>query len=231
MRLIQKVERQTLDRVIKRVFILPLLIIAAFGALVAKAVTGQREASGEVMVELCQKEGGVWKVIDRMKAAATFRASVAELASGKEARTDFTWTGTSEKGRKLSVRWSGPAKFKFDPARGLLEVNVTFDTSIDGRKINIPAKLTTESLSSPVGQLSGKSASLSNGVLTAGLVGVAFIRERDLVDKLGVVGQGKLVDKLAEQAVEKRGGGRGPGGIGVNELAVVIKSSGKAVAK
>lgn len=98
MRMIHGAGGRMIKRVTEYAVILPLVIIEVFGALVARAGTEQREVSGEVSIELCQKEGGSRKVIDRAKATATFRASVAEIAGSKEARTDFTWNGTSEKG-------------------------------------------------------------------------------------------------------------------------------------
>jgi len=72
---------------------------------------------------------------------------------------------------------------KFDPARGLLEVNVTLDTTIDGKKVGFPAKLTTESVSSPIGQLSGQRAALSGGTLTAGLAGFSAIKAKGLIEE------------------------------------------------
>jgi hypothetical protein len=227
-----QINRQLINRATKRAFILSLVLMAVFGALIAKALTDKREASGEVTIELCRKDGsGGWKVIDRAKTTTSFTASVIELASGKEARTDFTWNGTSEKGRKLTVRWGGPAKFKFDPTRGLLEVNVTFDTTIDGKKISFPAKLTTESVSSPTGQLSGQRAVLSNGTLTAGLVGFSTIKAKGLIEEAKAAN--KVVVNHEEQ---KKGGIRTPGTVGgsaglVEELVVVIKGKGKAVAR
>ncbi len=207
-----------------------LVVFAGFGAIIAKAVAGQREASGEVLIELCRQEGGAWKVIDRAKATATFNASVAELAGGKEARTDFTWNGISEKGRKLSVRWGAPAKFKFDPARGLLEANVTLDATVEGRKVSLPTKLTTDSFSSPIGQLSGKRATLSNGTLTAGLVGVANIKANDIIAIL--IGKKPAeTPKAAGGKDDSRNSRLASGAAGSNEeLVVVIKAGGRVTA-
>ncbi len=106
---------------------------------------------------------------------------------------------------------------------------MTFDASIDGKKISIPTKLTTESFSSPIGQLSGKRATLSNSALTAGLVGLARLKADDIIAIL----IGKRPAEVGKGDGKKEGGPN-PGGamskVMFEDLVIVVKAEGRATA-
>lgn len=212
-----------------------LITFAAFGWLMAEAGK-QRDASGTITLELCKKgANGQWEVIDRVKSPVNFTASVMDLTAGKEITSNFSWRGTSEKGLRAEGRMLRAGKVKIDVVRGLLELDLPMEATVNGKKIPLNVKLTSESISSPTGQISGKKASLSNGTLTAGIVGFSVIKQRDLVDELAKVGDnnGSLVARKAEQKKEGiRTSGVVAGSAGLaEELIVVMRGDGTVRAK
>lgn len=218
----------------RKLMAVALLSIAAFGWLAAEAGK-QRDASGTITLELCRKgANGQWEVIDRVKSPVNFTASVMEVASGKDITSNFSWRGTSEKGLRAEGRMLRAGKVKLDPLRGLLELDLPMEATVNGKKIPLNVKLTSESISSPTGQISGKKASLNNGTLTAGIVGFSVIKQRDLVDELAKVGDnnGSLVARKAEQKKEIRTSGTVGGSAGLSEeLIVVMRGDGTVRAK
>ena len=212
-----------------------LITFVAFGWLMAEAGK-QRDASGTITLELCKKgANGQWEVIDRVKSPVNFTASVMDLAAGKEITSNFSWRGTSEKGLRAEGRMLRAGKVKIDVTRGLLELDLPMEATVNGKKIPLNVKLTSESISSPTGQISGKKASMSNGALTAGIVGFSVIKQRDLVDELAKVGDnnGSLVARKAEQ---KKEGIRTSGVVGgsaglAEELIVVMRGDGTVRAR
>jgi hypothetical protein len=209
--------------------------LSAFGWLAAEAGK-QRDANGTITLELCKKgANGQWEVIDRIKSPVNFTASVMDLAAGKEITSNFNWRGTSEKGLRAEGRMMRAGKVKLDMTRGMLELDLPMEATVNGKKIPLNVKLTTESISSPTGQISGKKASLSNGTLTGGIVGFSVIKQRDLVDELAKVGDnnGSLVARKAEQKKEGiRTSGVVGGSAGLSEeLIVVMRGDGTVRAK
>lgn len=213
--------------------------LSAFGWLAAEAGK-QRDANGTITLELCKKgANGQWEVIDRIKSPVNFTASVMDLAAGKEITSNFNWRGTSEKGLRAEGRMMRAGKVKLDMTRGMLELDLPMEATVNGKKIPLNVKLTTESVSSPTGQISGKKASLSNGTLTGGIVGFSVIKQRDLVDELAKVGDnnGSLVARKAEQKAEQKKEGirtsavvGGSAGLS-EELIVVMRGDGTVRAK
>jgi len=208
-----------------------LIALATFGWLAAEAGK-QRDASGTITLELCKKgENGQWQVIDRVKSPVNFTASVMDLAAGKEINSNFSWRGTSEKGLRAEGRMLRAGKVKLDVMRGLLELDLPMEATVNGKKIPLNVKLTTESVSSPTGQLSGKKASLNNGTLTGGIVGFSVIKQRDLVDELAKVG-----DNSGRKVEQKKEGIRASGVVGGSggfseELIVVMRGDGTVRAR
>ncbi|MEK7829446.1 MAG: hypothetical protein AAB401_00085, partial [Acidobacteriota bacterium] len=85
------------------------------------------------------------------------------------------------------------------------------------------------------GQISGKKASLTNGTLTAGIVGFSVIKQRDLIDELAKVGDnnGSLIARKTEQkkeGIRTSGVVGGSGGLS-EELIVVMRGDGTVRAK
>src|SRR5581483_4443027 len=141
--------KSTIRRHLRLTLATALAALVGFTVLVADTVTKQREATTEVILEL------------RAKGPANFTASIAEIASGKELTTGHNWTARSEKGRTINVRLAGPAKVRLDVTSGLLQLDAPFDVTVDGKKFRLNQKLSTESASAPVGQISGKKAQVN----------------------------------------------------------------------
>lgn len=217
-----------------RLVTVALMTLAAFGWLAAEAGK-QRDASGTITLELCKKgENGQWQVIDRIKSPVNFTASVMDLAAGKEITSNFSWRGTSEKGLRAEGRMLRAGKVKLDVTRGMLELDLPMEATVNGKKIPLNVKLTTESVSSPTGQLSGKKASLNNGTMTGGIVGFSVIKQRDLVDELAKVGDnsGSMLARKVEQKKEIRTSGVVGGSAGLSEeLIVVMRGDGTVRAR
>ncbi|HZS07051.1 MAG TPA: hypothetical protein VFD58_19600 [Blastocatellia bacterium] len=228
--------KSTIRRHLRLTLATALAALVGFTVLVADTVTKQREATTEVILELHQKgPGGAWRVIDRAKGPANFTASIAEIASGKELTTGHNWTARSEKGRTINVRLAGPAKVRLDVTSGLLQLDAPFDVTVDGKKFRLNQKLSTESASAPVGQISGKKAqvNVSERSLTAEVAGFSSIRQPDMVERLLHVSEAK---KASAETSGKKPDIRSPftatssAGI-ADELIIVVKGSGKVVAK
>ncbi len=216
----------------RKLMAVALVSVAAFGWLMAEAAK-QRDANGTITLELCRKgANGQWEVIDRVKSPVNFTASVMDLAAGKEINSNFSWRGTSEKGLRAEGRMLRAGKVKLDAMRGLLELDLPMEATVNGKKIPLNVKLTTESLSSPTGQLSGKRAELNGKTLTAGIVGFSTIKQRDLVDELAKVGDNSKAGKFEQkkEAIRVSGVVGGSGGI-ADELIVVMRGDGKVTAR
>ncbi len=220
----------------RKLLAVALITVAAFGWLMAQAGK-QRDASGTITLELCKKgASGQWEVIDRVKSPVNFTASVMELAAGKEITSNFSWRGTSEKGMRAEGRMLRAGKVKLDVTRGLLELDLPMEATVNGKKIPLNVKLTSESISSPTGLISGKKASLNNGTLTAGIVGFSVIKQRDLVDELAKVGDNNGTRKVEQKAEQKKEGVRTSGVVGGSgglseELIFVMRGDGTVRAK
>jgi len=231
--LINFIQSQSVPR---RVFGLLLALTLAFGIIVADSVSKQRDASGIITLELCRKgANGQWEVIDRVKSPVNFTASVADLAAGKEINSNFSWRGTSEKGLRAEGRMLRAGKVRLDVLRGLLELDLPMEATVNGKKIPLNVKLTTESVSSPTGQLRGKRAELNGNTLTGGIVGFSTIKQRDLVDELAKVGDNNksaFGQKLEQKKDSIRTSGvvGGSGGLS-EELIVVLRGDGKVTAR
>jgi hypothetical protein len=146
----------------------------AFGALLVNTVTEKRQAVGEVTLELCQGDGhGNWKVIDRVRAPLNFEISLADASSRKEVNINHVWNGRSEQGCQGSVSWERATDLHWDEKSGKLELITPYVLTLNGHTIRIPISCTTESLTTPLGPLTGQRAVVSGGTLSAGIVGFA----------------------------------------------------------
>lgn len=231
----------------RKLMAVTMLLLVGAGALIADTVSKQRDAMTTVTLELCKKgANGQWEVIDRAKGPANFTASVMDLASGKEMTSAVNWNVKSEKGRQMNVKLARAVKVNLNPTSGLMQLDTPLMATVDGMQIPLNVKLTTESMSTPIGQLSGKKAdlNLSTRTLTADVVGFTSVKQRAQIDRLlGVeMAQGKLVDQIkAKEGQRGPGAGnvgniRTPGAVGgsaglIDELIVVVKGGGRVVAK
>lgn len=175
----------TFKRAIKGAFICSLVVMTALGAIVAGTVTKQREASGDVLLELCKKKAnGQWVVIDRAKGKVTASASVLDVAKGKEFKSNLTWDNRSEQGRQISVKQIGEGKATVDPASGEVNLEIPFIINVDGRTLSLTAKLTNQPTTTPVGTVTSKRLEIRGTTLSAGVAGVIEIREPSVVEAL-----------------------------------------------
>ena len=181
----QTTDRQSSKRAIKRAFICTLIVLTALGAIIAHTLTKQRQASGDIVLELYKKgANGQWEVIDRAKGTLDLSASVLDLAERKEFKSNLKWEPRSEQGRQLSIKESGPGKAIVNTATGEVTLEVPYNVNLDGRTLSLTAKLTNRSISSPVGPLSGKKLEVSGTTLSAGVAGFIEIKEPGLVEHL-----------------------------------------------
>jgi len=194
-----------------------LLTPAAFLPALLAEVT-QCTVTGTVTVEVAQDSGqGQWTVIDRARVSANVIASLTDLAGGLEARSDTTWSGISEQGRSLTVRWLSPAHATVDPHSGSVVMDVTLDVSIDGARVTVPTHLTTETVSSPLGPQHGRRGTVANHVLSAEAVAVQTVRAPDQIAALTGAGRGG------------RAGAGETGAANAHVLVLVIHADGRAV--
>lgn len=152
----------------------------ALGLVIANTLTQRRDFKGSVLIEVHKKgDDGRWEIIDRLNAQSLqFTASVADLAHGKHVTSDHVWEGQTEHGRRLSVRLARPGSAQFDLATGKLEIDVAFSFSLNGEVTNLPVKLTTESISTPGGSISGRRAQIirESHTATLALVGLGKLQ-------------------------------------------------------
>lgn len=159
--------------------------MTAFGAIIADTLTKPRAASGEVVLELCQKTAdGRWEVIDRAKGTLTATASVLDLGTSKEFKSDLSWEPRSELGRQVSVKQSGPGKAIVNTATGEVSVEVTYNVSVDGQTFTTAATLTNKSVSTPLGTLTGKKLEIKGTTFSAGLSGTIELKQRNVIERL-----------------------------------------------
>lgn len=145
----------------------------AFGALVVDKATEKRQARGEVTLEICANDGsGGWRVIDRVKAPLNFELSLGQAAAGKVVNINHQWNARSEQGCQGTATWERPSDLSWDLKSGKLELVTPYVLNLNGHRIVIPISCTTESISTPIGTLSGKRAAVNGQTLSASLVGV-----------------------------------------------------------
>lgn len=212
-----------------------LTMFIALGVMVADTVTKQRDASGQLEVILCKPDGkGGWKVVDKVKDSINLSVTVAQLAaaSSKQIDSKHNWTARSENGRQISVRLARAGKVNLNLTSGLLELDLPFEFTIDGKRSVADAHITTGSLQTPLGSLSGKRAELRERTLSADLIGLAKLRGGNIF--LPDTKRPAEVGKGSSSAPDKKEGIRNPGSVGGGsneELVVVIKAGGRATAK
>jgi hypothetical protein len=187
-------------RIPKRAFV-ALALTAAAGLGVARlavhaAEPVQSTVTGRLTVELLRDAGdGQWSVADRVQISANFPAALVRQGGAVVATSDYTWRGTSARGRALTVRWSGPVRSTFDPATGSLAADVTLDVTVDRTHLTVPARLTTGSARSPLAAVRGRPASLVNHTLSAGLVAASPIGAAVLAET--PAGRGRATPRAA----------------------------------
>jgi len=193
----------------------------ALAVAVGWAATRERNVSLQATAEIYQWAGGRWEAVDTVRSSPSFAIKVADSAGGIEGRTDFIWNGTSSNGHAVKAGWGGPAQFRFNPGTGVIEVNVRLDFTIDGTRVGAPARLTTESIDSPVGTIHGERAALAGGSIAAGVVGTILVRRPDVLDRPDA-GSDRPRSGSGSAAGRERGGNSA-------NLLVVIKATGRTL--
>jgi hypothetical protein len=152
--------------------------LIAGGALLAAA--NQRfQVQTSVEAILCERdEKGGWVTIDRGKDSSSFESTASEIASRREFASNFVWRGRSEKGCQVDARQSRPVAEKWDKTSGVYELSVPAEFIINGKTFNVNYTSTTETLNTPIGQISGRKATWTDNTLSAGLVGLVKFRAR-----------------------------------------------------
>ncbi|HEX4950663.1 MAG TPA: hypothetical protein VFZ34_28630 [Blastocatellia bacterium] len=181
--------------------------------LIAATVLNTGEATGTVSVEICQKTAdGKWEVIDRGKAPiqCALSYSGAPTNAAVSSSPTWSWSFTSEKGRRVSATILRAGKARFDASTGALELELPIEVNVDGKRERLSYKQTTESLSTVIGTLSGKRLTTTADGFSGATVGVGILRNRELINYLC-----------------NTSGRKSP----VNELVVVLRSEGRATLK
>ena len=154
-------------------------------ALVIGVATRPCQITGTVTIDLAQHTTQGWSVVDHAWASANVSARLMDLPSRWEATSDTVWTGTSEKGRALKIRWTGPVRATFDRSTGIVQASITFDASIAGAHLVFPVTLSTEPGSSPIGPLQGRRATVANHALSTLVAGSAILRDQHVLSQFG----------------------------------------------
>jgi hypothetical protein len=207
--------KQQLSRAVKPVLLTLVISSVTLGALAAYVASERFRVTADLDLALCEPDHlGGWKVLDRLRSNVSFESTLTDLAAGRDVRSNDSWSPRSERGCAFSVRLVRPGRQKWDTANGVYELELPIEVSLKGKNIPLTLKLTSESLSTPLGDLTGQDAVWANKTLSAGLVGVARFRADRNLFNCGVVGSGN------------------PGSAGNNanqEFVLVSKGSGRAV--
>ncbi|MFQ5605865.1 MAG: hypothetical protein ACE5HS_21555 [bacterium] len=136
------------------------IVIIAFGLVVASTVTKPLDISLRAHIKICKKtEKGKWEVIDEVGPEnLNFSATLLELARDSKLSSSYVWNTKTKKGRTYRVRLLEQAKVDFNPVNGRLGSDLRFEVTIGDKKAIVPAKLTTDSMPGPLGNLRGKRA-------------------------------------------------------------------------
>ena len=155
------------------------VMVAAIGWLAADTATRPLDVQLRTHVRICQRAAdGSWKLVDEAgPASLSFQASLWELSSSRRASSDFVWSTRTKNGHNYSVRLAEQANLGWNPASGQFDGDLPFEVTWDGKKARVAGRLTTESVPSPLGSLSGKRAA---GVLGRGVITFTLVSSNDL---------------------------------------------------
>jgi hypothetical protein len=181
--------------------------VAALSIVCLTAVTKKRDFRGKFEIQFFKiGAGGQWELFDKWISTVSSRLSVADVVFGKEFTIDNAWEGRSEKGRQISARLSKPGKAKVNLTEGTLDVEIPFEVSIDGTKLNHTFAATTETVRGAFGTISGRRAVIneSERSLTVTVVGSKEISiPAHLLKSSEIVNRVKADDALQGQKGEK----------------------------
>lgn len=215
------ITRSRWQRMIKSALLICVIALVTFGTFATNAVLQQkRDFNGTLQIQICRKAAnGSWEVIDEAKINSSFTTNLLQAGRSEKLNTDFTWRARSAKGNDLSFRLVGNADPRFNPTNGLFELrNTNYELTALGVRQNIVFNLTTESVSAPNGNFSGKRAQINGNTGTLALIGVSKFRPSPA-----------LLQKLAENKplAEQLGIGKKP----LEDFIVVSRVEGTITAK
>ncbi len=175
-----------------------LLVIGCSGLIIADTATKQRDFDGEIKLSICMPDGkGGWAVKDTVSSNLKFGFNVTDLASGKVLKSDFVWSGRTANGAGFRARLAGQGQASFNPANGLIEERLPLEIEVNGKKETVQMPLTTESIRSAIGSLSGRRAQINGNIGEMALVGEAPLKQISLAETPA----GKTADKIMVIAV------------------------------
>ncbi len=145
---------------LRRVLIAASIVaVAGVGLLVAATATRQQQVELTTHIEICEQGESGWQVIDEVgPLTVRFQASLLELASGRTVESNYVFKTTSKKGLPYSARLLGPGKLDLHPMSGRMVGNLVLEVSYGEETARVPARLTTESTSGPLGTRRGRAA-------------------------------------------------------------------------
>ena len=155
----------------KMVLMISLLVFLVIALSIADTFVKRRDVTANLEVSLSKRQGNEWKVFDKVRInGVQFSAKVSDLARGKKkVASDFVWTHRSEQGRSVEVRLLQPGDATVDLVTGRLDAEFKTLVKFGGRNLNFPAHLTTESVQSPTGAISGRRAQINHQTHSATL--------------------------------------------------------------
>lgn len=210
-------KNQSFKRVVKRAFILSLVVMTAIGALIADTMTKPRDFDGRIKLSICGTDGkGGWVVKDSIAANLRFGFTVADLAGGKTIKSDFVWTGRTAKGASFSARLVGQGQASFNPANGAIEQRLPIEVEVNGKKESFQIPLSTERVKTAIGSLSGKRAQINGNVGEMALVGESLLNQ---------------IGSLEKSEAQSAQPGNRPSGKKDAPIAVVAELNGRVIAK
>lgn len=182
-----------------------LIVLVAFGMLVADSAAKKREFTGSIGVQVFEKDAtGQWKLTDELNASGIrFVSSVAEVAAGKKnVSSDFNFTGTTKKGHSLTVRLKPGGKGDVDLTTGFLGLELPFSIAINGKNADSTLKMTTDSVQGANGPVNGRRAKINKDAHSADL---ALVGSVTIQSPIFISGGTSFTPATADQAAEQKG--------------------------
>lgn len=147
--------------------------VRALGGALSEARWAPDDVELRTEIEVCEKTRDGWRVVDRISPETVrFEASLLELTDGGTFESACVFRATSEKGIPYTARLAEPAKISANPASGRFDAELTFEVWYGDDTAQVPAKLTTGSVSRPVG---ARRSAPMRGVLGGGEATVTLV--------------------------------------------------------
>ena len=151
-----------------------LVLAPALGWTVFEAAVKERSFQGDIEVWIDrQLPNGKTKIVDSFVGRGlSFKATVAEVAGGKQVTSKWVLNGKTEKGKPFTVQLVGPAKMDADLKSGSVMLDLPIRWTVNGRTVEKIVELSTDVfIPSPKGALTGQRMKIQNGSSPIRLVG------------------------------------------------------------